>query len=36
MDLQREYRNMLPPVAPAGQPRRHVEAKTTFVCQPSN
>ena len=36
MDLQRAYRKTPPPVAPAGQSRRHVEATTTFVCQPSS
>jgi hypothetical protein len=36
MDLQREYRKTPLPVASARQPRRHVEATTTFVCQPSS
>jgi hypothetical protein len=36
MDLQRAYQTMPRRVAPTGQARRHVEAKTTFVCQRSN
>jgi hypothetical protein len=33
IDLQREYQKTHQPVAPS---RRHVAAKTTVVCQPSN
>jgi hypothetical protein len=36
MDLQRAYQAMPRRVAPTGHPRRSVEAKTTFVCQPSH
>jgi hypothetical protein len=36
MDLQRAYQHTQQPVATPAQPRRHVAAKTTFVCQPSN
>jgi hypothetical protein len=35
MDLQRVYQTMPRRVAPLGQARRHVEAKTTFLCQVS-
>jgi hypothetical protein len=36
MELQRAYQAMPRRVAPTGQPRRSVEAQTTFVCQPSH
>jgi hypothetical protein len=36
MDLQRAYQRTQHPVAKPPQPRRHVEAKTTFVCHASN
>jgi hypothetical protein len=36
MDLHREYLKTQQPVAKPPQPRKHVEAKTTFVCQPSH
>ena len=35
MDLQRAYRTTQQSVAKPEQPRRQVQAKTTFVCQPS-
>jgi hypothetical protein len=36
LDLQREYQRTQHPVAKPPQPRRHIEAKTTFVCQASH
>lgn len=34
MDMQREYHKVQPSAPPVS--RRRVEAKTTFVCQPSH
>jgi hypothetical protein len=36
MDLQREYRNIPQPVVQPGAPRRRIERKTTFICQPNH